>query len=254
MGPLPREIPAGPRWPAAAEAVTLEARVARDGARRKRQRRRGNTMSRTSKSCMTSPFIIAASLALALIACAGEEATEGTAPEPAVEAAGEAVSEAVDVVTLPIEVRVALLEELGVDALRIDTTVDEGHVTLAGMVREPASQVHAEEIAGAVDGVESVRSSIVVAPSEDLAPDDPAAEELEKQLADELLEGEIKLRLYGAIGVGASDIEVESIDGTVTLRGVVDEQEEHGEAVAAAEAAAGVVEVIDLIEVTRPIV
>ncbi|HSN54354.1 MAG TPA: BON domain-containing protein [Candidatus Sulfomarinibacteraceae bacterium] len=207
-------------------------------------------LQRVSRPLM---LVVVAAMVATLGACADRERTVEPAGEvPPAEAEGT-VEEAVDQLTLPLEIRMALLEELGVDGLRITTTVTYDQVTLGGTVRDPASQMRAEEVVAGLDEVDSVYNTIVVVPTEEMAGPEGAAEELQSEVGDELLEAEVALRLYAAIGADASGIEVEATDGTVSLGGKVDEEHEKTEALAAAREAAGVVDVVDWIEVHPPL-
>lgn len=197
--------------------------------------------------------VVIAGLILALSACS-KTPTETPDAEPALDATEQAAELTVDQLTLPIEVRLALLDQLGVEALQIDTDVTGREVVLSGVVDSAASQATAESVAASVDGVENVRSLIVVAPTDGTSPEETSAEQLETELADELLEGEIALRLYAELGLDAEHLEVESLDGTVTVTGFVADATEKAEAIAAAEAASGVVEVIDMVQIADPVV
>jgi len=201
--------------------------------------------------------MIASAVALSVVvlsACGGQPPVDETSDTEAVAPAPETTAEAaVDEFTLPIEVRLAMLDEFGVDALGIDMQVQGGRVRLSGTVRNPETQRNAEQVVRAVDGVDEVYSTIAVAPSGDLAPEASTSDQLETELTDELLEGEVALRLYAELGVDAHELEVEATDGTLTISGVVDEASKKEDAVAAAEAAAGANEVIDMIQVANPV-
>jgi len=66
-------------------------------------------------------------------------------------------------VILHSKVRLALLDALGTDALRMQIDVDDGNVSLAGNVRARASRDLAGEVARRVGGVKVVRTDLHVA-------------------------------------------------------------------------------------------
>jgi osmotically-inducible protein OsmY len=154
---------------------------------------------------------------------------------------------------LHVEVRAALLEQLGLDALDIDidADADSGRVALHGAVADRAAQELAEEIVRAVDGVKDVSSELTLEESSDDSetPIGHAVAEGEREVKDALLETQVKGRLISEIGRHAFDIEVEAADGVVTLRGAVETDAQQEAAHEAAGAVKGVDRVVDLITV-----
>ncbi|MEE4273686.1 MAG: BON domain-containing protein [Thermoanaerobaculales bacterium] len=203
------------------------------------------------------PLLTIAVLAIGLTTfsgCGQGEPTFEPVDTSALEEEPTVVDNAVDQITLPIEVRLALLNELGVDGLRIEPEVEGNRVILAGIVHDPASQVSAEAIVSEIDGINEVFNTIAVTPTEGAGPATEVSEELKQELADELLEAEVALRVFTAIGADASRLEIQAARGTVTLGGLVSSTANKAEAVTAAEGALGAVEVLDFIEVSDPII
>jgi osmotically-inducible protein OsmY len=151
-----------------------------------------------------------------------------------------------------LAVRLALLESLGDDGLRIHIDVDGDRVALAGEVRHRSSQELAEEVAEGVNGVRHVRNDLVLeaqAQGPSGKPITRAASQLEDEMADTLLESKVKLRLLDRAGSTAFKVEVEATDGVVSLRGKVPDREHRKIVLEAARETAGVRRVINLLKV-----
>jgi hyperosmotically inducible protein len=116
-------------------------------------------------------------------------------------------------------VRLALLEALGTDALRLEIDVDEGDVSLSGGVREPTSRDRAGELARKVEGVKSVRTSLHLAAggSDDAEPQNDTG----KEVADRMLEAKVRLKLLDTIGAPALEVGIAADNGTVTFSGAL---------------------------------
>jgi osmotically-inducible protein OsmY len=198
-------------------------------------------------------MIMTAALALAGITGCGQR--EPQPPhEQFPEVQQESIETALDEVTTELEVQVALLTNLGVEGLRVDTEVVGTDVTLRGQIHDPATPERAFEIVSGLPGVGTVTNDLSLVPVAEKGANEGTLEALQQELADETLEVRVKLRLYGAIGLDAEGIEVEATNGTVTLGGSVEAQAEKTEAVAAAEATGGVMEVVDVIQVAEAVV
>ena len=135
------------------------------------------------------------------------------------------------------DVRGAVLQALMLDSLvptTIDATVTNGVVTLTGTAEWKYQREEAETVAGNVQGVIQVDDHI------DLVSPSPEPEDVEKAI-EHAFERNAKL--------DAKTLAVESMNGTVTLSGVVGSWAEHDEAVDAAWSAPGVTKVDDRIVV-----
>lgn len=208
---------------------------------------------------MTGSIVLrtgAAALA-GLIACAAHAAAPTPSPGPAARV-GHAIDHAWDTVQdqvadalLLTRVRVALLEHLGSDGLRVQIEAKEGAVGLSGQVQKRSSQELAEQVARSVNGVREVRNRITVATgSEGAGP--PVARvvgKVEREVADAVLQGKVKARLLEDLGRVAFDIEVHAADGVVSLSGTVPDAARRDLAVQVAKATKGVKELHDLLKV-----
>src|SRR5262245_41591826 len=96
-------------------------------------------------------------LACSLVAALLSAACASTVPTPRSEAGNEAIREQdVSNARLEKEVRLALLDKLGEDALGVTVEARNGQVTLIGAVDERSTQELAEEVAESVPGVVNV--------------------------------------------------------------------------------------------------
>ncbi|HKV10439.1 MAG TPA: BON domain-containing protein [Thermoanaerobaculia bacterium] len=184
------------------------------------------------------PVILAASL----VACAG------TAPRSrsAADTGGRDVEEA----GLAADVRLALLDKLGWDALDVRVEVDRGEAILLGEVDKRATQELAEEVALSIQGIRRVDNRLRLKPER--APEtvvDRAASATESEVNDAALEMRVGKNLLAEIGRYALSLEVEVTDGVASVRGTVPDRERKALALKAAEGTPGVKKVIDLIDV-----
>jgi osmotically-inducible protein OsmY len=131
------------------------------------------------------------------------------------------------------ELRGAVLQALMLDSLvppTIDAKVEHGSVTLTGTANWQYQRDEADFIASNIYGVVDVDNEIeLVAPG-------PTPENVERR---------IKGAMERAATLDAESVEVESENGTITLRGTVSSWADHDAAVAAAWAAPGVTRVKD---------
>lgn len=141
-----------------------------------------------------------------------------------------------------VEIEELLLEKGGDAALGIKVTVDRTTAILVGEVPTRAAQELAEEVARSVEGIKSVDNRLQVPAGKDK---NDAGEET----ADAYLESRVKRNLYSEIGKRARQIEVEAVDGVVSLRGTVPDESRKKIALDAAAKTKGVKRVVDLIKV-----
>lgn len=174
---------------------------------------------------------------------------------PAAAAGLDDVQSRVDDALLELKVKARLLDELGAGAFGIDVEAVGDTVVLTGTVKERSTQELAEEVALAVDGVRSVRNKVELEKPEASETDTPIAEGVSKgvskaehEVRDAVLEVRVKKRLIEEIGRHALSIEVEAVDGKVTLRGRVPDRERERLALRTARKTRGVDKVIDLLE------
>ena len=143
------------------------------------------------------------------------------------------------------EIQRLLVEKLGQGAEGIRVTVDRSKAILTGDVPVRATQELAEEVVLSVDGMHSVDNQVRVTPSADGS----IQPRLEREAADAELESRVKKQLYSEIGSRARRIEVEAVDGIVSLRGKVPDDAREKIALDTAAQTKGVTQVIDLIRV-----
>lgn len=176
-----------------------------------------------------------------LAACAGT-----VAPRPSPGTGDRDVAEA----GLAADVRLALLDKLGWDALDVRVEVDRGEAILLGEVDKRATQELAEEVALSIQGIRRVDNRLRLKPQS--APEsavDRAASTTEREVNDAALEMRVGKNLLAEIGRYALDLEVEVTDGVASVRGTVPDRERKSLALKAAERTSGVKKVIDLIDV-----
>jgi hyperosmotically inducible protein len=192
-----------------------------------------------------------------LLAWGGEAGTPTPTPGPAARVGGTldqawaTVQGQVADVLLLTRVRVALLEHLGSDGLRVRVETRGGIVELSGAVEKRSSEELAEQVARSVSGVREVRSRIKLS-SEAQATEPPVARvvgKVEREVADAVLEGKVKTGLLEELGKVAFDIEVEATDGVVSLTGTVPDSAREKLAVKIAKGTPGVKELHDLLKV-----
>ncbi len=155
-------------------------------------------------------------------------------------AAGEReteVSEALNATS----VRAKLIEKLGVDALRIKVSVSGETATLTGEVAKSPSQGLAEQVALSVEGIKKVDNKVTV---KDASGPVAASEASVKNVA---LELKVKSILLAEIGKNALKIEVEVVDGVVSLRGKLDNPDVSRAAIEKTRSIHGVKKVINLL-------
>jgi hyperosmotically inducible protein len=160
--------------------------------------------------------------------------------------------ENVEDASLSADIRLALIDKLGFDALGVTVDTAGGKVYLTGRVEKRATQELAEEVALSVQGVTKVDNGLALKPndrSETAVEQAVASSELE--VGDAALELRVGKNLLGEIGRHALRLEVESTDGVVSVRGRVPDRQRKELALRAAEGTPSVKKVIDLIEVRR---
>ena len=139
-----------------------------------------------------------------------------------------------------------LEKKLGEDAEAIRVTIDGSKAILTGEVRTRAVQELAEEVALFLDGVGSVENKVT-------ARADPRLCKglLRNEATDSDLELTVKMQLRAEIGIHAEKIEVEAVEGWVSLRGVAPEKARRDIALETAARVKGVKQVIDLLRVAE---
>ncbi len=163
--------------------------------------------------------------------------------------AGE--EENVEDASLGTDVRLALIEKLGFDALSINVDTAGGRVYLTGGVETRATQELAEEVARSVKGVTKIENRLSLKGGSGETAVEHAVTSTELEVKDAALELRVGKNLLGEIGRHALSLEVESTDGVVSVRGRVPDRQRKELALKAAQDTAGVKKVVDLIELRR---
>jgi hyperosmotically inducible protein len=159
--------------------------------------------------------------------------------------------ENVEDASLATDVRLALIEKLGFDALGIAVDTAGGRVYLTGGVEKRATQELAEEVARSVQGVTNVENRLSLKGGSGEGAVEHAVTSTELEVQDAALELRVGKNLLGEIGRHALSLEVESTDGVVSVRGRVPDRQRKELALKAAQNTPGVKKVIDLLEVRR---
>jgi len=151
---------------------------------------------------------------------------------------------------LEAKVRLALLEKLGTDSLKIKVDLAGTKVILSGEVAKRATEELAEEVALAVPGVKKVdnRLKVVDKPTA-TGPVERAVRDAAREVDDAVIESRVKLAIADEVGSKVTRIEVEATDGVVSLRGTVPDDERRDLAVRAAKGVSGVTKVVDLLKI-----
>lgn len=197
--------------------------------------------------------------AVVLLACDGKAASTTPTPGPAarvgssLDKAWSTVQREVADALLLTRVRVALLEHLGSDGLRVQIEARDGIVELSGKVEKRSSEELAEPVARSVSGVREVRSRVTL--SDDAVASGPPVSQVvgkvEHEVADAVLEGKVKTGLLEELGKVAFDIEVEATDGVVSLSGTVPDRARRDLAVKITKGTPGVKDLHELLKVKQ---
>jgi hyperosmotically inducible protein len=179
----------------------------------------------------------ALSAALAMPVYAGD--LDETATENAKD---RSAGQVVDDMSIAARLKTALATDPTTDAIDIDIEVDRDQVQLNGFVDSDEARNRAGEIARSTKGVALVKNNL------QLQPQDRTAGEY---VDDKMLVAEVKSALAQSEEVESLTIDVEADHGVVSLGGHVDSEQERKAALLAAKRVAGVVSVIDNLDVRR---
>lgn len=153
----------------------------------------------------------------------------------------EAVSTDVSEALSATSVKARLIEKLGADALHISVSVSGETALLTGEVATSPSQGLAEQVALSVEGIRKVENKVTV---KDAAGPLAASEASVKNVA---LEMKVKTILLTEIGKNALKIDIEVVDGVVSLRGKLENPEASKAAIRKTRSIKGVKKVVDLL-------
>jgi hyperosmotically inducible protein len=159
---------------------------------------------------------------------------------PAAFAGDRTAGEVVDDMSIAAQTKTKLAADPVTDAIKIDVEVDESHVQLNGFVDSMQERTHAEEIVRSIDGVASVDNNL------QLQPRDRTAGEY---VDDKVLVADVKAALAEDPVAKALEIDIEADQGVISLGGHVGSAAEREAAYKAAIQVAGVVRVINNLDV-----
>ncbi len=171
----------------------------------------------------------------------------------AIDHAWDQFSDSVGEALLVTRVRVALLDHLKEDGLRVSIVTHGGAVELSGAVKSRSSVELAPRVAASVKGVRSVRSRVTLADGSQ-GPEPRVARvvgSVERKVGDALLDARVKARLLEQLGKVAFKIDVDAAEGVVTISGVVPDGTRKELAGSIARSTSGVKEVRDLLTVQK---
>lgn len=185
-------------------------------------------------------LVVAVAVVLGAVAASiGQEAPAATSQEKAL--------------TLEQQVTTMLVNKLGDDAATIRVVVDnKGKAVLVGTTTRRSTQELAKEVALFVPGVKKVQNKVEYVPA---APEGNVAEKAVATTGDEAsdsgLETSVKYQLNREVGKTAWKIEVEAVEGVVSLRGTVPDQARLDIALKTAAGVKGVKQVVDLLRIEK---
>lgn len=150
--------------------------------------------------------------------------------------------------SVTLNVKLALLNKLGTDSLRIDVNTAAGAVTLNGMVHKRETSELAGTVARAVANVKSVDNDLKLASTENNPSETKAAaSEAEAELKDALLETNVRIALLDKLNTDGFKVSTQVASGVVTLSFDKDlTAARRTEATAAVKAVNGVTKVVNI--------
>ncbi len=181
-------------------------------------------------------------LALVVPPLVGQESSPA-----ATQAAAETPDPAVEDALLALNVKTALLDNIGWEATPIEVTAKTGTVWLTGKVTARSAIGTAEEIARATPGVKVVRN-VLEMEAGDKNSVTRTIEHGQQEVDDAVLESRVKGHLLQQMGRVGFSVEVEANSGIVTLTGKVPDELRHQLAMQTATAVSGVQKVVDLLK------
>ena len=149
------------------------------------------------------------------------------------------MGEEIDDATITTKVEAKLTGDPEVSAYNVDVDTNDGVVRLSGEVEKPEAKAEAEKLARDTEGVRRVINDIVIGEGRD--PGD--------RLSDTEITTKVKAKITGDGDLSPFNINVDTKDGVVTLRGTVKSMESKQEAERIARDTSGVKSVDNLLQV-----
>jgi hyperosmotically inducible protein len=154
-------------------------------------------------------------------------------------ASNQTAGRQIDDAEITASVKAKLAADPEVKAHEIDVDTLDGEVRLSGIVDDAATRREAEKLARGTDGVRRVKNELKVG-------GDLSTGEV---ITDATITAKVKSVLIADAVVKARDIDVDTLDGVVTLTGIVESQSEKQQAETLARGCEGVRAVRNQIEV-----
>jgi len=146
----------------------------------------------------------------------------------------------IDDATITAKIKLKLLEDPVTKARKIDVDTVNGVVTLTGVVESQKEIERAIKIAKSVAGVKRVVNNLRI-----------GKRGIGAYLSDKEITAKIKLKLIQDSELKALSIDVDTINGVVTLTGVVTSEYQKRKAIEHAKSVPGVIKVIDNLQIKR---
>ncbi|MCD6547860.1 MAG: BON domain-containing protein [Thermodesulfobacterium sp.] len=146
----------------------------------------------------------------------------------------------IDDATITAKIKLKLLEDPVTKARKIDVDTVNGVVTLTGVVESEKEIERAIKIAKSVAGVKKVVNNLRI-----------GKRGIGSYLSDKEITAKIKLKLIKDPELKALSIDVDTINGVVTLTGVVTSEYQKRKAIEHAKSVSGVIKIIDNLQIKR---
>lgn len=151
----------------------------------------------------------------------------------------QTVGEEVDDATITTKIEAKLTGDSQVSAYNVDVDTNDGVVRLSGEVEKPEARAEAEKLARDTEGVRRVINEITVGEGRGTG----------DRLSDTEITTKIKAKITGDGDLSPFNINVDTKDGVVTLRGTVKSMDSKQEAERIARDTSGVKEVQNMLQV-----
>jgi hyperosmotically inducible protein len=148
------------------------------------------------------------------------------------------VGEELDDATITTKVEAMMAGDPDVSAWNVDVDTNEGVVRLSGTVEKPEARAEAEKLARNTEGVRRVINDIKV-----------GERDMGDRMSDTAITTKIKAKITGDPDLNPFNINVDTKDGVVTLRGTVKHADSKAEAEKLARDTEGVKKVENMLEV-----
>ena len=150
----------------------------------------------------------------------------------------QTVGEEIDDATITTKIEAKMTEDPSVSAFNVDADTNEGVVRLSGTVETAAAKAEAEKLARNTEGVKRVINEIKI-----------GERDMGDRMSDTEITTKIKAKITGDGDLSPFNINVDTKDGVVTLRGAVKSAHSKAEAERIAKDTTGVKSVHNMLEV-----